>query len=442
MKRSAVMKISITLFLLIQIFHRNASAAFSYGSNEGEGLFPFPTPACEEKHADPSSVPAYAPLQRGAYFRCSYLRPYGIEALNSWGSSAGFGNGSVGAGLFWNHFGFASYTEDRIFLYGGLCLPGGVLLGSRIHADRFRIAIDDYSSTHTVYDGDAMLLLHPFPALSIACRQDNIAAIFRKKNRDILYPESSFGVLVSPARGISCGWNYLHTSFGGVNAWNMRATILSSFSVSAGYARETSTYALNANLLFRKMTITYGFNYHAYLGATHHVVLTFNTESIQYDPIVMHRERVPEDYVINIATCGVDDLERISKMTDDHAERIVRYRDLIGPVTEKVLYQLGLSKGEVDELESHSTGIADDESVEKEEKKKYIPTVRNYKPSHKAQVKSLFIRLVEGGISPVAALKIADAVGGKNGTEAARIIDTIESISKNEKDKAKALCAK
>ncbi len=440
MRKSFIVILVITAVLRFNI---SASSAFRYGCSEGEGLFPFSVPACDPRFSDPSSVPAYLPLLSGAFFRGSYSRPYMIEGLHSCQATAGLSNRLLGGGILWNRFGINEYMEDRLFLYSGLRITDWLYTGIRAHADRFAISVGDFSSTHTVYDGDAMILLRPFPSLSIACRQDNIHSLIRKNRRDILFPDTSFGAVFSPEPGISCGWNYFHNADGGINAWHVRATILPSFSVSTGYARETSTYAASAIILIKNISVTYGFDYHAYLGVTHRIGVVFNTDTVPFESIVMHRNESKEVIHIDITTCTSSDLMRIPSLTEEHAERIIKYRDKISPVTEKALYQLGLSKTEVNDVLINCEGIIEEETPEaKDEHHQFTPKKKRPYTAKTAQTKSLFIRFVEGGIPPSSALKITDAVVGKSGKDAANIIDSMDDVTAADKTKAKTICGK
>lgn len=436
------MRIFILILAFTFILHQHAESAFRYGFSEGEGLFPFSTPACDLRFVDPSSVPAYAPLCEGLFLRTSYSRPYMIEGLNSCGVSGGYASSRIGGGFMWNRFGIDQYLEDRVALFSGLRITDQLFIGGRIHADRFAISVEDYSSQNTVYDADSMILLKPVPSLSIAYRQDNIHAAMNRKRRDILYPDSSFGVVFSPEPGISCGWNYLHNYDGGINSWHVRATILPSFSVSSGYARETSTYAVNAVLLVKNITVTYGFNYHAYLGMTHRIGIVLSSAPIPFEPIVMYRKKSAEEITIDITSCSPDDLMRLSPITEEHAERIVKYRDKIAPVTERALYQLGLSKTEINEVMIHCTGIVIEKESDQEEKPQWKSFRKNNDTHYKkkAQIKSLFIRLVDGGLPPATAIKIADAVGDKTGKDAISCIDALPDIPAENRKKAKEIC--
>ena len=437
---------TIRKFILIMtlpfVLHRSAESAFRYGFSEGEGIFPYSAPACDPRFVDPSSVPAYAPLTGGLFLKTSYTRPYMIEGLHSCGVSGGYASSRIGGGFMWNRFGIDQYMEDRIAVFSGLRITDQLLIGGRIHADRFAVSVGDYSSRNTVYDADAMILLKPLPSVSIAYRQDNIHALTNRRRRDILYPDSSFGVVISPEPGISCGWNYLHNHDSGINSLHVRATILPSFSVSSGYARETSTYAVCANLLVKNITVTYGFNYHAYLGMTHRVGIVLSSAPVPFEPIVMYRKKITEEITIDITSCSPDDIMRLSSITEDHAERIVKYRDKIAPVTERALYQLGLSKTEISEILTHCTGIVVEKNTDKEEQPKWQSFRKNHDTHYKkkAQTKSLFIRLVDAGIPPATAIKIADTVGDKTGKDAISRIDALLEIPSEERKKAKAIC--
>jgi hypothetical protein len=284
-----------------------------------------------------------------------------------------------------------------------------------------------------------MISLSPFSQMTLAYRQDNIVSIFRRNRRDLLYPESSFGAHIIPSRGMSFNWNYLHTSYGGINSWSVRVNLLPSFSVAAGYSRETAIYALGATILTGRSMISYSFNYHAYLGATHRIAVNFAMSQERFEPFVMKRSKTEEHFTVNIQTCTARDLSRIPLLTEEHAERIIRYREIIGPVTEKTFTQLGISKAEIEEIHDHCEGITvedDNPADEKPERKR-----KSYSGKYTGtRAKTYFIRFVEAGISPGAAIKLADAVSGKSGGEIVRAIDSLSEISGEDKRKAKAVC--
>ncbi|HNX58849.1 MAG TPA: hypothetical protein PKK43_07105, partial [Spirochaetota bacterium] len=107
------------------------------------------------------------------------------------------------------------------------------------------------------------------------------------------------------------------------------------------------------------------------------------------------------------------------------------------------LYQLGLSKTEITEVLTHCTGIVVEKNTEKDDEQTQWKSSKNRNDTHykkKAQIKSLFIRLVDGGLPPATAIKIADAVGDKTGKDAIAIIDALHEVHPEDRKKAKAIC--
>jgi hypothetical protein len=418
------------------------AGTFSYNPAEGEGLFPYATTAADKSSVYAAVNPHCLPGARGVELFSVFARPYGMETLNTFCGGGSYSGNGFGIGGVFSYFGTESYSEERFIASCGYAPLREISFGMRGHADRLAIKGSGLSYSYMLYDGDMMFSVMPFSSMMIALRQDNVGSLFNKEGRDLLSPETSLGAWFSPYKGISCSWNYLRTSNGGVNSFAMRMNIIPEFSVAAGYSRETTTYALSASVRSKGITVTYGLDYHAYLGATHKIGVSYSPEAPLYESISSKGAAgSDDDFTIDIETCTADELLRIKKLTDEHAQRIIRYREIIGPVTGKALKQLGLSRAEIEQLKVHLINLAEEEISVKETKPEWKPLQRKY-PQRKTETKSVFIRLVEGGVAPAAALRIADAVAGKSKADAGRIIDSLANITADDRRRAKDICAR
>jgi hypothetical protein len=428
-----------TVLLLTEL-----GALYAYEPAAAENIFPYQTAVVKDSPAAPLVNPSLLPFAHGVYLSSSFARPYSVGDLNAAYVKGGLSYDGFGISCGWTRFGIKEYYEDRFLAGGGFSPAGFISFGAEGFMKRNVISTEVIQSKTKLYDGTLFLTLVPNNFMRIGFRQDNIVSIYRRNRRDLLYPDTSFGFGVVPVKGVFASWNYTRTFNGGINTWEFTADLLKQFSVSAGYSRETSTYGFSGSLALNRISFSYGISYHAYLGTTHRAGITLSTDIISFKEIdAMQRRLVPDTdkgVCVDLTSCTLEELCHIHALTAMHAERLIKFREIIGPISDKSLRQMGLSNKEIEEVENHSVGLVyDDPSQKKKTDEKRFSSMPFVKRGEVR--KALFIRLVEGGIPPARALKVSDLAMQKPIREVIAAIDSIEELSADEKQKAKAICA-
>ncbi len=139
--------------------------------------------------------------------------------------------------------------------------------------------------------------------------------------------------------------------------------MLACLSLKGGYSRETSSYSFSVNFLYDKFSVSYGLTHHTYLGSTHKLGLTiasgdFTLQEINYNKNLARRSLPEKKKKININNCVFEELMESNLFSNEIAERIIKYRDTIGPVSEKGLLQIGITKKEFESIQEYISGLA------------------------------------------------------------------------------------
>lgn len=419
---------------------------FAYDAAPPGQLFPFPGAVMPVNSETVLCSPALSGTITGGIFSASYARPYGIAGLESDYLRAGIGGQGFGISAGAERFGIDVYREDRASVsvgYAGETLAFGV----EGFAKRYTLTTE-IRNRYTLYDANVHGIIRPLPFFCLGVRQDCLASIADPKRKDILWPGTALGVGGAPMKGVFMSWNYYRSDIGGINSFALTVNLIPRFSVSAGYAREVSSYALSSSLVLKKIVISYGLLYHAYLGATHRAGFSIATGSAYFEPVNLPEQRIDPDIddgvMVDLEDCTLDDLLKISRLEAFHAERIIKWRDIMGPVTGKALGQIGCSKKEIDAVVAHSTGLAEEEEKNDDsgEKKYQAKSGSGRKPFVKKETKkALFLRLVDAGVPAAKALRISDVAMAKSVKDAAAFIESSKDLSAEEKKKARAVCA-
>jgi hypothetical protein len=415
--------------------------AYAYDPVPPAQLFPFPVAVTSVQKDTILCSPAYSGLLKGWALSASYSRPYGIDELQADWTRCGFGNGEKGFSAGWERFGIPEYHEDRVSVSGGM-VYNVFSVGAEAFYKQYTTS-GDIDAQYSLADCNIHAVITPLPFFTMGIRQDSAYSLFAKERQDILWPSTALGVGGSPMKGVFISWNYIRTYYGAVNAFACSVHLVPQLSVSAGYSRETTTYALSTSVVVKNILVSYGMNYHTYLGTSHKVGVTLSTESNLFDPVHAVDKKInPEiddDVMVDLEECTIDDLLLIRALEAIHAERILRYREIFGPVTEKALSQMGCTKKEIDAVKKHSTGLAEEDH--QETKSRYDKKAPYKAKPKKQQIKkALFIRLVEGGIPAQKALYISDSALKSSVKEVLTKIDAMKDLSEDEKKKAKKIC--
>ncbi len=191
--------------------------------------------------------------------------------------------------------------------------------------------------------------------------------------------------------------------------------------LKAGYSKETSSYAASFVFQYKKLSVSYGLNHHPYLGLTHKLGLTISTSDIAFEQINyntrLFKSTLPESQKkIHINSCTLDELIESQLFPKNIAERIIKYRKIMGPVNKKALLQIGLSQKDFKKIKKYIIGFAPEPNPVKYKKfKKYSKHRKSNKGNHGINIrKKLFQKLLERGLSASISLRVADLAKDKN----------------------------
>jgi hypothetical protein len=436
-----MMRIALIIFIA-----KTLMTSFEYRENNPTALFPYYY-AVDDYSSGNVSNPAYLPYLGYGYISTSYSQPYSMGDINASSMRLGYGMDKAGYQASWSRFGIDEYRED--VLEGNIGYnPGKYLLaGLGISGYRLCVKTENYSFSQSLLDFRASLILIPFQWINLGFHQENINSLIDEQREDILYPGSSFGIMLKPVQGISLLWNINGTYYGYVNSFSISINLLQSLNLRTGYSRETSTYAASFMFIYRLITVSYGLRHHPFLGSTHCLGVSLSTRTLSLERVA-YRTRLPawrsSDTIrkIDINACSVDDLKRIPSLSDGIAERIIKYRNVIGPISRKSLLQVGMSSKEVRSLQRYIFGFASD-SVDKQ----YMKTVKPHRSKRKyrrgaplKKRRELFRKLIESGIRASIALSICEHAGKVRKKSLATIIDKLPEISNSNKRLILKIC--
>jgi hypothetical protein len=421
-----------TLFLAL-VIARHQPAAFEYRESGPASLFNY---SCAVSDGTPLSNllnPAYLPLWDTLYLSAAYSRPYMLSDLNATGMFMGASAGRWGIQAGWNSFGMDEYMEHTIS--GDVGLRISSMLSTGIGIDYFRLIVktEDLSSGHELTDFHGALLFMPFRWLHVGFLQEHALGLHGDARSDLLYPHSSFGVSLKPARGVSLLWNINRTYYGFINTVGLSANLLPFLGFRAGYSRETSSWAASVTILHRYILASYSMRYHSLLGATHSMTVTFSTrgltlEEIQYTSIGKRRARLdPPEKCIDINNAPPEELLSIPGLREDIVERIMKYREALGPLSPKALVQIGLSEREAEALQDYACGLVGDKERRNHAERFEGGTGRNraggtFRAESIDRRREVFQKLLQAGIPAGTALRIAETAKDK------RKADIIEEV--------------
>ncbi|MCL1911774.1 MAG: helix-hairpin-helix domain-containing protein [Leptospirales bacterium] len=435
MKR-AVLK---TGFLVACLF--SFMGAFEYRPAAPVELFPYSL-AVKDETSLGQYIPAhYAPLVSGAAISSSASRPYSIEGLSARHVSGVVPLKPFGLSAAWKSFGIPGYMENTFTASAGLAPFKAVSLGIGANYYSLKIHGGDIDTDKNFFDFSASLLIRPVGWFEAAVFAENIRASLGGADEFYIRENYSAGIKLKPFQGLSLIYNVGKDYSGYLNSLSVTAHILPFLSVSCGYARETMTWSGALSAVFKKISVSYGIRLHPYLGVTHIVGLSLNANGENFPSIRYSQGREDsgekEDVKkIDINTCSNEEIEAIPAINPTHSERIIRYREQIGPVSEKALAQLGLNAREIVALQRYVFGLAQD----KQESRGKVSLPKKPPPVKKS--KNLFMSLVEEvGLSPTQAMELCEAAN-KGGREGFRKKLQSMPLGAAEKKEAEAVCAR
>jgi hypothetical protein len=435
---------------LILLFINSLNLSFEYRESNPYSLFPYNYAVSDTNPLGHLSNPAYLPLWDAAYFNINYAKPYLLNELNSGNIRAGYSSDNIAIQAAWNRFGIEEYSEDIFESNLGYRPWKFLSIGSGVSYYHININTEDIKYKYGTTDFRFSMLLLPYEWVNFGYLHENIYSFLNQntksnKSKDLIYPNRSFGVALKPARGITATWNINKVYYTYINSFSLTANMLTYLSLKGGYSRETSSYSFSVNFLYDKFSVSYGMAHHTYLGPTHKLGLTIASGDITFQEInynkTLARHSIPEKKKkININNCLPEELKESDLFPNEIAERIMKYRDTIGPISEKGLIQIGITKKELENIREYISGLVE-ESESITEKKSINATAKTYRAKIKAGYdidtrKLLFQRLLENGINAGTALKITEQAKFNNKDE---LINKIKKLPDIDEDKKKII---
>ena len=436
-----------SLFIIFLV-SAHMPSAFEYRENTPAALFPFVRAVVETGPGTITGNPAGFALYDMYYFGAEYAQPYSIKGLDSASARAGYSKGGTGVQAAYSFYGIDEYGERSVAIGAGRLFHPRLAAGLTAYRHELHIAADDYSMRRSFVDCGAAVIAMPFDWLRAGFIYENMRAAY-EKNHDRAMPVWSTGLSLSPTRGLSLAWNLTREHYGPINSLVISANPLPRLGLRAGYARETSSFAGALVFSLGRVVLSYGIRQHAYLGPTHMVSLTaisspVTLEEIRYETLRSRRVVRPPVRRIDINSCGIEELEEIPVLGEDIPGRIIRYREMIGPVSHHALRQIGMEEREITELMDYIEGLAGDPALAGRGQRdrpagRAASTSRPFASQEKR--KELFSRLLRRGVPASMALKIADRARELGREELIREVSSKKDIPEHLKKSIIAACS-
>ena len=413
--------------------------AFEYRTENPDTLFPILQAVYDYSYPAVMINPAQLPLASRFIFNSNGGRPYSEKELSSGGMALQYGSGNYGLQISWDSFGADFYREHTFSLKAAYSLFSFLNIGVSENLYILKIATDELSEEWKKYDTDVSLLFSPFSWLHFGFTQTRIASLINEKNSDILYNESSVGVLFKPGKGFSIAWNNTDTAIERLNTFTASINPTKFITLRSGYCKENSSFSTAMGILVHNIFVSYGLRYHPFLGYSHSIGISYTIgsgiESLDYKKPLFSSKREK----ININTTALDDLKAISGLSDVSAERIVLYREKIGPVTDKALLQIGLTSDEIKIIKENFYGIERASSSKDGENnpKKFVK-----QPPRQERIKTKFQNLIKEGIQVSTAIKYSELSESVNKNEFRAKLKSDDSLNSDQKKSVERICIK
>lgn len=434
-----MIKITVALYIAKILI-----SSFDYKESAPTSLFPYNYAAIDYLIPGIITNPAYLPLVDYSYINFSMDKPYSLEGITSNNLRIGSALSSAGFQMAWSRFGINQYRENILEVGIGYLFFRSFTAG--IGFDYYNISIntDDISFGKNLFDIRISLLFIPFKWINISFQQENVLSFIKSERNDLLFPVSSLGISIRPIKGFSIIWNINRTPYGFINSFSVSATLLSFISIKGGYSRETTTYSAAFSFVYKYISISYGLRFHSYLGCTHSIGCTLTRTPQHFNSLTYHNRFHPrgqnqEIERIDINRCTLSDLKNIPVLSDIFSKRIMKYREMIGPVTKKSLLQIGMNNNQVNTFLEYIYGLERDAVKNNESKnRKYL---KRRKKNLQAK-RRLFQELLNTGLNATTALNISELIKTCNRKQLFSKIDAMIGINKQIKRKIKKICAK
>ena len=415
--------------------------AFEYRIENPDALFPSLQAVYDYSYPGIMINPAQIPLSSGFIFNSNGGRPYSEKELMSGGMAVQYASRDYGLQVSWNSFGADFYREHTFSLKAAYSIFSFFNIGISENLYILKIATDNFSKEWRKSDTDISLLFLPYQWLNLAFTQTGIISHFNDKNDDILYNERSIGVLFKPGKGFSIAWNNTDTAIERLNIFTVSVNPTNFFTLKGGYCKETSSFATTIGILLNNLYVSYGSRYHPFLGYSHSIGVSYTIgsgiESLEYKKSPF--SSAPDRGKININRASLDELKAIGGLSDVSAERIILYREKIGPVTDKALMQIGLTSDEIKIISANVYGIERVSSSKdgQNNSKKFVKT-----PPRQERIKTKFQQLIKEGIQAGAAIKYSELSESVSKNEFRVKLQSDNSLSSDQKKSIERICLK
>jgi len=410
-------------------------SAFEYRQSGAFHLFPFLQAVTYQEipgGENPSEVPSVTYIAAGGEYRplMPDLRGESITA-----------GGPAGEYIAWQagyrHYGIDEYCEHSVSASACGRFGRWASLGVGVLGYHVAIKGESFRAVEKAADMSAGLLVNPFSWLTIGAVGQNIVSGIDRKRQSLLYPEYSVGCSVSPFDGLYLAYNRTQTAGGPLNTMGIHAAFLGYCAVSMGYTADSSESSVCLHLLYRRMLVSYRFRYHPALGTSHGIGISLSLESRSFTSLrygTMHAEPVEKK---DIALEDDDGIRKIPCLTEEEAEKLIRYRREVGPLTVEALYGIGLERERVAWFLDSFYGFRDERDRQGGMEKKK----REHRPAMRDRQRAAFRQLVELGIGPSMALEFVEIATLSGGDELDVRLRAAGNLSEEQRKAAYRICA-
>ncbi|MCU0847650.1 MAG: helix-hairpin-helix domain-containing protein [Spirochaetes bacterium] len=423
--------------IIFTVLLASKMAAFEYRESSPSSLFPYRVAVSDYTLPDSISNPSCLTKTRTAYLCFSACRPYELAGLYSGNLKAGLGSESAACRITWDRFGIDQYMEN--ILEGDAALSPSKYISMSCGITYYNLCIrtPELKLNTSQADLKTSLLFSPIKWIDIGFIQDNAISLFIKKRRDLLYPSWSSGVAARPIRGLTLAWNINKNPFGYSNSLSMSVNILECMSLSAGYSPEINCYSGSVSFTYSHFSASYGIKYHPQLGVTHSVGFTLSAEKLLNESVSYmgdSRTSFHPSRKIDINNCSPEELRQIPVLESLHAERLIKYRKIFGPVSRISLNQIGMGEREINDLMEYCYGLV--QVPLKEETGRLNPNIKRASEKKKA----LFILLVREGVSASAAIRLSEIFETYGAGSYRSAVDSLLDLEPEKRKRIRNLC--
>lgn len=405
-------------------------------------LFPWITASSFTPLAGTGPHEAAAADCNAAFLQATYARPYSLKGLSATALKGACPAGPGAFHLNWTSFGIKGYRENALHLGAGFRQGKFFRAGGRGSMYVVDAGPEGDRDRQVAWDGSVSCQVQPISWFEAAAVVENIYSLACGKNEGGYIPGVwSCGIALRPRRGLHFAVNLGRLPSGYVTSFTAGVTLLPFLALEGGYSRETSSGSFALLLLCKNIAVSYNLRYHPHLGYSHAVTLQVRQKAARLRPLTYGRDPVREEFSrrrIDIQTCTLAELQKVPVLKSPYPERIIRYREMFGPVTEKALKQLGMRGAEITRLYRYAGGVQRDRSYRRGGRKKQRKkTQKKWIPRHILQKRrrACFAALIAAGVPASEAMLAARSLPRKT-----PVLRSLRSLLPGEKEGVKKKC--